>query len=91
MNAHPKKGLVLSDHLAEQIAGMIEDGVIQGLDQVVEAGLSAIEPPDFDLETLRRAVLPALEESERDPSSMKSLEDTFAELRAHHARRLAEG
>lgn len=60
-------------------------------------GKPAIEIDDTDLGPfagadpawLRAQVLPAIEESERDPSSLKDMEDVFRELKAELLARMS--
>ncbi len=88
MNASPKKTWILSDDLAARVQDMITDGTVAGLDEIVEAGLLAIaaEEPAIDDEALRRAVLPVIEEMDRDPGRAVPAEQVWAEIGAHIAR-----
>lgn len=79
----------LTPSQAEEIDRLLASGACADASEVVAAGLEALAAQEMDL--FRTDILPAIEALERDPSSAIPAEQVFAEMRAHHARRLAEG
>ncbi len=79
----------LTPSQAEEIDRLLASGACADASEVVAAGLEALAAQEMDL--FRTDILPVIEALERDPSSAIPAEQVFAEMRAHHARRLAEG
>ncbi|WP_431303567.1 ribbon-helix-helix domain-containing protein [Sediminicoccus sp. BL-A-41-H5] len=79
----------LAQAQAAEIERLLDSGACADPSEVVDAGLKALAAEMDDW--LRREVLPVAQAMERDPSRAMSAEQAFAELRAHHQRRLREG
>lgn len=93
MNAQPKKTYILPDRLAEAVERLIESGMAEDFENIVAAGivtLGELRDPEFDA-WIEREIAPAIRELERHPERTFSTEEVLANLREHHARRLAEG
>jgi Arc/MetJ-type ribon-helix-helix transcriptional regulator len=93
MNAQPKKTWVLSDEVATAVESLIERGVVADLDEVVQVALGVL-PTEADPELdalIEREVLPVIEEMDRHPERAIPLDEAWAQLEAHIARRRARG
>jgi antitoxin ParD1/3/4 len=79
----------LTEAQAAEIERLLACGICEDASEVVAAGLEALAAR---IEAwLRDEVVPVAAAMEADPSRAMSLEQVFAELRAHHARRVAGG
>ncbi|MBS7791556.1 type II toxin-antitoxin system ParD family antitoxin [Roseococcus sp. SDR] len=77
----------LTEAQAAEIERLLASGACADASEVVAAGLEALaaqESACFEAE-----IRPVIEAMERDPSRAIPAGQVFAELRAHHARRLA--
>jgi len=80
--------------LTPEQADAVERLAAKGIDptDIVAAGIEALAEQDATFTAwLRAEVQPAIEEMDRDPSSLIPAEEVFEKLRAYHTRRLAEG
>lgn len=82
----------LTEAQSEELARLLASGACADASEVVAAGLEVLAAREAAIDAwLRREVAPAAEALAADPSRAIPAEQVFAELRAHHARRLAEG
>lgn len=79
----------LTEARSEGIARLLASGASADASEVVAAGLEALTAQEAAL--FEAEIRPVIEAMERDPTRAISAEQVFAELGAHHARRLAEG
>lgn len=71
--------------MQDRVEARVRSGAYASVSEVVRAGLRALEREEAAIDTiLRRKVQEALD----DPSPSVPADQVFAELRAHHARRL---
>ena len=78
----------LTEAQSEEIARLLASGACADASEVVAAGLEALAAQEAAL--FEAEIRPVIEAMERDPTRAIPAEQVFAELRAHHARRLAE-
>ena len=81
--------IAITDEQAEGSERLLSSGFCAEPGDLVAAGLAALV--EQERAWLRAAVLPVLKSIAGDPGQMRSSEQVFAEPRAHHAKRLAEG
>jgi antitoxin ParD1/3/4 len=81
--------IALTQAQSEEIARLLASGACADASEVVAAGLEALAAQEAAL--FEAEIRPVIEAMERDPARAIPAEQVFAELRAHHARRLAEG
>lgn len=82
----------LTEAQSEEVARLITSGACADAGEVVAAGLAALAAQEDAIAAwMRDAVLPADAALAADPARAIPAAQVFAELRAHHARRLAEG
>jgi Arc/MetJ-type ribon-helix-helix transcriptional regulator len=92
MNAPPRRFWTLSEPVAAEVERLIASGQVRDLDELVQIALGVLgDEPEHDAETLRRAVQPAIETIEHDPSRAIPLDQAWAELQDRIARRRGQG
>lgn len=84
-----KRTVSLPEEHAAFIDQMVASGVYASASEVVRAGLRALQERDAAVERwLREDVAPVYDAMQADPARAVSLDDVFADVRAHHAKRL---
>ena len=89
MSAPEKRTFSLPAEHSAFIDSQVASGAYATASEVVRAGLRALQERDAAIERwLREEVIPTYDAMKADPSRALSGEQVFAEIRAHHARRL---
>ena len=91
MSTIEKRTVSLPEEHAAFIDRMVASGAYASGSEVVRAGLRALQERDAAIDRwLREEVAPAYDAMQADPERARSLEDVFAEVREHHAKRLSD-
>ena len=86
-----KRTVSLPEEHAAFIDRMVASGAYASGSEVVRAGLRALQERDAAVDRwLREEVAPVYDAMQADPERARSMADVFADVRKHHARRLAE-
>lgn len=81
--------ITLPHEMAEDVRGRVASGQYATESEVIREGLRALKAQDEALEHwLRTEGIARYEAFKREPTSVKSAADVFADLRKHHERRL---
>ena len=89
MPASEKRTISLPSEHAAFIDSQVASGAYATASEVVRAGLRALQERDAAVERwLREEVVPTYDAMKADPSRGVPAEQAFAEVRAHHAKRL---
>ncbi len=92
MGAVEKRTITLAAEQASFIDAKVATGEYGSASDVVQAGIEALQERDAAIERwLREEVVPTYERMKADPSRGIPAEKVFAELRAHHEKRLKAG
>jgi hypothetical protein len=93
MNAQPKKTWIISDELVEAVERLIESGDADDFEHIVATGVFALTEEDDPelIEFMEKEVRPSLEKLDRDPGIGIPLDEAWARLQAHIAKRRGEG
>ena len=84
-----KRTVSLPEEHAAFIDQLVASGVYASASEVVRAGLRALQERDAAVERwLREDVAPVYDAMQADPARAVSLDGVFADVRAHHAKRL---
>ena len=85
-----KRTVSLPEEHAAFIDRMVASGAYASASEVVRAALRALQERDAAVDRwLREEVAPVYDAVQADPGRARSLADVFADVREHHARRLA--
>ncbi|MEO1089359.1 MAG: type II toxin-antitoxin system ParD family antitoxin [Pseudomonadota bacterium] len=85
-----KRTVSLPEEHAVFIDQMVASGAYASASEVVRAGLRALQERDAAVDRwLREEVAPVYDAMQADPGRARSIEDVFADVREHHARRLS--
>jgi len=85
-----KRTVSLPEEHAAFIDRLVASGAYASGSEVVRAGLRALQERDAAVDRwLREEVAPVYDAMQADPERARSLADVFADVREHHARRLA--
>ncbi|MDZ7750879.1 MAG: type II toxin-antitoxin system ParD family antitoxin [Gammaproteobacteria bacterium] len=88
MSTTEKRTVSLPEEHAAFIDRMVASGAYASGSEVVRAGLRALQERDAAIDRwLREKVAPAYDAMQADPERARSVEDVFAEVREHHAKR----
>jgi antitoxin ParD1/3/4 len=89
MPASEKRTISLPSEHAEYIDAKVASGDYASASEVVRAGLRALQERDAAVERwLREEVVPTYDSMNADPTRGVPIDEAFAELQAHHERRL---
>lgn len=89
MPATEKRTFSLPSEHAEYIDALVASGAYATASEVVRAGLRALQERDAAVERwLREEVAPTYDAMKADPSRGIPIDEAFAELQAHHVKRL---
>lgn len=89
MAATKKRTVSLPAEHAVFIDRMVSSGVYSSASEVVRAGLRALQERDAAVDRwLREEVALVYDAMQANPERAHSLDEVFADLRAHHAKRL---
>ena len=89
MSSTEKRTVSLPEEHATFIDHMVASGAYASGSEVVRAGLRALQERDAAVDRwLRDEVAPVYDAMQADPARARSLEDVFADIRKHHAKRL---
>jgi antitoxin ParD1/3/4 len=89
MSAAQKRTISLPDEQADFIDAKVASGDYASASEVVRAGLRALKERDDAIERwLREEVVPTYDALVADPTQVVSLDEAFAQVRAHHAERV---
>lgn len=90
MSTIQKRTVSLPGEQAGFIDKMVASGAYASGSEVVRAGIRALQERDAAVERwLREEVAPVHDAMQVDPGRARSLEDVFADIREHHAKRLS--
>lgn len=89
MAAAEKRTFTLPREQAEYIDRLVASGSYADGDEVVRAGLRALEDRDEEVERwLREEVAPVVEAARADPSSLLTEDEVFEAIYRHHNERV---
>lgn len=90
MSTIQKRTISLPEELAGFIDQMVASGAYASASEVVRAGLRALQERDAAVERwLHEEVAPVYDAMQADPGRARNLQDVFADVRQHHAKRLS--
>jgi len=90
MSTIEKRTVSLPEEHAAFIDRMVASGAYASGSEVVRAGLRALQERDAAVDRwLREEVAPVYDAMQADPGRGRSLDDVFADVRQHHAKRLS--